>query len=66
LVWAALSDEEVVRMDFDPSATSLGGVLRNLLSELWPSQSPAVLKGWLADSPERLESAIQNARRLVR
>lgn len=65
LVAAALSNEDIRRMEVDIDGTSIASVLRNLIFQLWPSKSTSVLYGWLRDSPERLETAIQSSRRFV-
>jgi hypothetical protein len=36
----ALSSDDVLAHDFDGSATSVAGVLRNLVSIVWPSEDP--------------------------
>jgi hypothetical protein len=62
---AALRLDEVVEAGIDPDATTLLGVLRNLLASLWPTTSIASLRLQMEESPERIEAKIQHARRLT-
>jgi hypothetical protein len=65
LVQLALRLDEVVEAGIDPDATTLLGVLRNLLASLWPTTSIASLRLQMEESPERIEAKIQHARRLT-
>ena len=46
MVQAALESDDVVGLDIDPEATTVAGVLRNLLGRIWPLESPATLRQW--------------------
>ncbi|HMJ77119.1 MAG TPA: hypothetical protein VK507_14170 [Iamia sp.] len=60
LVVMALESDEVVAADMDPEATSVEGVLRNVLARVWPSTSPVVVRGWWRDDRARVETAVQH------
>jgi hypothetical protein len=60
LVLLALRFDEVVFADFDPEATSVGGVLRNLLGNIWPSDSPVTVRSWWENDPAKVELRIQS------
>lgn len=65
MVHAALRNEEVLALDVDPEATSVGGVLRNLLASIWPNVSPVTVGAWLKNEPHRIETDIQAYSRVV-
>ena len=60
LVLRALRHDEIVTSDFDPEATSVGGVLRNLLGTIWPTDSPVTVRGWWESDPARIEVRLQS------
>ena len=64
LVNYALSIEEIALSNLDHDSTTLAGVLRSLLAQLWPTTSIATLQRLARDRPDRLESHIQSVRRL--
>ncbi len=65
LVLLALRFDEVVFADFDPEATSVGGVLRNLLGNVWPGESPITVRSWWENDPAKVELRIQSYSGLV-
>lgn len=60
MVIMALENQEVPHSEFDPEATSVGSVLRNLLSSIWPADSPVTVRNWWRTDPSRVEIRIQN------
>lgn len=65
LVSAALGHDEVVGAEFDPGARTVSGVLRNLLSMVWPDVPVATLQRWLIDDPSRIETYLQQHCKLL-
>ena len=66
LVIAALASEEIVSLDVDWAAVSAGGVLRNLLQQLWPTgEDPQILRKWSLNDPTRIEAHLQHVRGLL-
>jgi hypothetical protein len=59
MVMLALSNDEIVHSDFDAEATSVAGVLRNVLSTVWPTDSPTTIRNWCRTDPSRIEARIQ-------
>lgn len=60
LVDLALGSEDVITAEFDPDATSVGGVLRNVLARVWPQESPITIRSWWNDDPSRVELQLQS------
>lgn len=60
LVDLALGTEEVITAEFDPDATSVGGVLRNVLAAVWPQESPTTIRSWWKNDPSRVELQLQS------
>lgn len=65
LVQYALDCEEAMTAEFDAEATTLAGVLRNVLALVWPATSTSTLRVWSEQDPARLETHIQQHCRLV-
>lgn len=66
LVNAALASEEIVGLDVDWEAVSVGGVLRNLLQQLWPTgEDPQTLRSWSVNDPARIETHLQHVRGIL-
>jgi hypothetical protein len=57
---SALRSEEVAVLDVDPDATSVAGVLRNLLGTIWPLESVVTLRHWWDSEPSRIEVHLQH------
>ena len=66
MVMMALENEDVVHSDFDPEATSVGSVLRNLISTIWPVDSPVTVRNWWRTDPSRVEVRVQSRSGLFR
>lgn len=66
LVDAALASEEILGLDVDWDAVSVGGVLRNLLQQLWPTgEDPQTLHSWYLNDPARIETHVQHVRGIL-
>lgn len=65
LVEYAFSCDEAMEADFDREATTLAGVLRNIVALVWPSTSTATLRTWHEQDRARIETHIQQHCRLV-
>jgi hypothetical protein len=65
MVHAALSSDDVAGLDLDPEATSVAGVLRNLVGRVWPLESIATLRAWSRSDPARIEVHLQQHARLL-
>lgn len=65
MVREALSSEDVVALDIDSEATSVAGVLRNLIGRIWPLESIATLQLWSLSDPARIEVHLQQHARLL-
>lgn len=66
LVSAALNSEDIMDLDVDWEAISLGGILRNLIQQIWPTgEDTQTLRTWLLNDPSRIESDIQHARGIL-
>jgi hypothetical protein len=65
LVDHALGSDEVCGLEFDGEARTVTGVLRNLLSIVWPDASIATIQGWRTNDPSRIETHLQQHCRLV-
>lgn len=66
LVKAALASEEILGLGVDWEAVSVGGVLRNLLQQLWPTgEDPQTLRSWSINDPARIETHLQHVRGLL-
>lgn len=65
MVYAALDSDDVVGLEIDPDATSVSGVLRNLLGRIWPTVSTTTLRGWRDSDPGRIEVHLQHNAKLV-
>ena len=64
LIHGALSSDEVLEeCEFEPD--SVGRMLRDLLEQYWPVTSPRALESMRASRPQRFESEIQGAVRLL-
>jgi hypothetical protein len=66
MVFAALESEDVAGLDIDLDATSVAGVLRNLLGRIWPTVSTATLRQWRRTDPSRIETHLQHNVKLVK
>lgn len=66
MVQAALRSDDVVGLEMDQEATSVAGVLRNLLGRIWPLESPSTLRQWQESDPARLEVHLQHHTRLLK
>jgi hypothetical protein len=55
LVSIAIGSDEILARPVDKDATSLGDVLRLLVSRVWPNASTATLTRWREREPERIE-----------
>lgn len=66
MVFAALDSEDVAGLDIDLDATSVAGVLRNLLGRIWPTVSTATLRQWRRTDPSRIETHLQHNVKLVK
>lgn len=66
MVYAGLDSDDVAGLDVDTEATSVAGVLRNLLGRMWPSVSTATLRHWRRTDPLRLETQLQHNVKLVK
>jgi hypothetical protein len=60
MVYLALSSDDVTSLEVDPDATSVSGVLRNLLAATWPHESVVTLQRWMETAPFRLEAHLQH------
>lgn len=56
----ALESDGVIGAEVDVDATSVEGVLRNVLARVWPTVSPVTLRGWWIDDRARIETALQH------
>jgi hypothetical protein len=59
LVLIALRWDDVIGSDPDSESTAVAGVLRNVLQQVWPHESPKTLRRWLEDDAGRLEMRLQ-------
>lgn len=66
MVFAALDSDDVAGLDIDLDATSVAGVLRNLLGRIWPTASTATLRQWRRSDPSRIETHLQHNVKLVK
>lgn len=66
MVFAGLDSDDVVGLDIDFDATSVAGVLRNLLGRIWPTVSTATLREWRRSDPSRIEIHLQHNAKLVK
>jgi hypothetical protein len=60
MVALALQNDEVAVLDVDPDATSVAGVLRNLVATIWPLESVVTLRQWAENEPSRIEVHLQH------
>jgi hypothetical protein len=60
MVHVALQSDDVAPLETDPEALSVAGVLRNLLSTVWPLESVVTLRNWLTHEPNRIEVHLQH------
>lgn len=65
MVQSALECDDVEGLDVDFEATSVAGVLRNLLARIWPTVSTATLRQWRKSDPARIEVHLQHNSKLV-
>lgn len=66
LAFVALRTPDILGLDVDWGEISLGGVLRNLIQQLWPKgENPHALKSQYINDPLRLESDIQHLRKIL-
>jgi hypothetical protein len=66
LVNAALDAEEILSLDVDWEAVSVGGILRNLLQQLWPTgEDPQTLRSWYVNDRTRIETHLQHVRGIL-
>lgn len=56
LAMNALSSDEVLDLEFDAGAHSVGGILRNLLAAVWPQESPRTVRRWMTADRSRVEA----------
>jgi hypothetical protein len=66
MVFAGLDSGDVVGLDIDHDATSVAGVVRNLLGRIWPTVSTATLRQWQQTDPSRIEVHLQHNVKLVK
>jgi len=66
MAMAAIGSDDVQGLEPDVEASSVAGVLRNLLARVWPTQSTATLRQWLVTDPSRIELALQSAAKVVK
>lgn len=66
MVYAGLDSDDVAGLDIDPDATSVAGVLRNLLGRIWPTVTTATLRQWRQTNPSRIETHLQHNAKLVK
>lgn len=66
MVESAITSDDVVGLEPDLDATSVSGVLRNLLSSIWPLESPMTLRQWSLTDPARIEVRLQQHSRLLK
>lgn len=66
MVHAGLDSDDVAGLDIDLDATSVAGVLRNLLGRIWPTVSTATLRHWRRTDPARIETHLQHSVKLVK
>lgn len=66
MVHRALQSEEVAALDVDAEASSVTGILRNLLGAIWPLESVLTLRRWYDQEPARIEARIQDHCRLLK
>ena len=66
MVHAGLDSDDVAGLDIDLEATSVAGVLRNLLGRVWPTVSTATLRQWRRTDPSRIETHLQHNVKLVK
>lgn len=64
LAFAALASDEVRDGPPDPDATTIAGVLRQVLATIWPHDEPTVLRRKLEAEPEAVEVQLQAHTRL--
>ena len=60
MVFLALGVEDVLSLEFNPTASTVGGVLRNVLQQVWPKESTTTLKNWMQETPSRIEMGLQH------
>ena len=59
MVYMALLDDDILSLEVDPDATSVGGILRNLIETIWPRESPQTVRHWSREDPSRIETRLQ-------
>lgn len=57
---AALRCEDALEAEIDFDATSVAGVLRNLLERVWPGIQPSTIRDWHVNDLARFETGIQD------
>ena len=66
LIAIALKSEDIIALDLDWEAVSLGDILRNLLQQVWPTgEDPQTLRDRFINDPSRIESHIQHTRGIL-
>ena len=65
MVLAAIGNEDVMGLEVDQEDTSVAAVLRNLLAQIWPTESTVTLGRWLQEDPARIETRIQHFARVI-
>jgi len=59
LAFAALASDEVRDGPPDPEATTISGVLRQILAGVWPHDEPTILRQRMISDPEAIEVHLQ-------
>lgn len=60
MVDVAMGSDYILGLDFDSEAITVGGVLRNLLGQIWPQDSPLTVKKWWLEDRARIETHLQH------
>jgi hypothetical protein len=60
MVLVGLSMDETRASDFDPEATSVAGVLRNVIAAVWPTMTPDEVHTRYRHDPSRIELDLQH------
>jgi hypothetical protein len=65
LVMCALSSEDIEDSPADHESTTVAGVLRSLLAQIWPMDPPSAIRERWRQTPEQLELQIQHHAHLL-
>ena len=60
MVDVAMGSDHILGLDFDPEAITVGGVLRNLLAQIWPQESTLTVRKWWLEDRSRIETHLQH------